>query len=124
MKNTNRYIKFFIFLDGRKDGLFLVRKSSSGDYVLSVLHNDQVNHFQILRHLEDAFFSIDECLKFHGLEALIQHYSATPNVLPENLILTDYVKGQPPPHDSRRHGRTNLLHRATNQGKVVFPYKN
>lgn len=91
-----------------------------GDYVLSVLYNDQVTHFQIRRHLGDAFFSIDECLKFHGLEVLIQHYMSTPNALPENLILTEYLKGQPPPHDSRRHGRTNLLHRATNQGKKCF----
>lgn len=110
-----------MFADGRKDGLFLVRESntSAGDYVLSVFHNDQCSHFQIRRHLGDSFFSIDECLNFHGLEVLIQHYTTTPNVLGENLILTEYVKGQPPPHDSRRHGRTNLLHRATHQGNYT-----
>nr|XP_023011700.1 tyrosine-protein kinase shark [Leptinotarsa decemlineata] len=107
--------------DGRKNGLFLVRESNSstGDYVLSVLHNDQVSHFQIRRHAEDAFFSIDECLKFHGLEVLIEHYTVTPNALPENLVLTEYVVKYPPPHDSRRHGRTNLLHRATDQGNYT-----
>lgn len=94
-------------------------KSSSGDYVLSVLNNDQLSHFQIRKHSDDAFFSIDECLKFHGLEVLIEHYTSTPNVLGENLILTEYVKGQSPPHDSRRLGKNaNLLHRATIQGKI------
>ncbi|XP_018576100.1 tyrosine-protein kinase shark isoform X2 [Anoplophora glabripennis] len=80
--------------DDKKDGLFLVRESNS---------------------------STDEYLKFHGLEVLIEHYTDNPNLLCEGLVLTDYVKGYPPPHDSRRHGRTNLLHRATNEGsyKVV-----
>lgn len=36
-------------------------------------------------------------------------------------MLTEPCRGDVPPHDSRRHGRTNLLHRATCQGnyKVV-----
>ncbi|KAJ8970015.1 hypothetical protein NQ314_001444 [Rhamnusium bicolor] len=107
--------------DIRGNGLFLVRESNSstGDYVLSVFYKDQVSHFQIRRHTEDAFFSIDECSKFHGLENLIDHYSTTPNALSEGLILTDCIKGSSPPHDSRRHGRTNLLHRATNQGNYT-----
>lgn len=66
-------------------------------------------------------FNTDEYLKFHGLEVLIEYYTNNSNLLCEGLVLTDYVKGDPPPHDSRRHGRTNLLHRATNEGsyKVV-----
>lgn len=46
--------------DGKIDGLFLVRESNSstGDYVLSVYYNEQISHFQIRRHREDAFFSI------------------------------------------------------------------
>lgn len=49
-----------MFLGNGKDGLFLVRDSSSsvGDFVLSVYHNGQINHFQIRKHAEDAFFSI------------------------------------------------------------------
>lgn len=31
-------------------------------------------------------------------------------------MLTDYIEGSLPPHDSRRKGHTNLLHRATDQG--------
>lgn len=101
--------------DGRSDGLFLVRESntSKGDFVLSVIYEGHVNHFQIRRHADDAFFSIDECLKFHGLEILIDYYSQHLGALAPGLKLTCYIKDKAPPHDSRRHGRTNLLHRAT-----------
>ncbi|KAG8285440.1 hypothetical protein J6590_080153 [Homalodisca vitripennis] len=33
--------------------------------------------------------------------------------------LTVPIKKDPPPHDSRRHGRTNLLHRATKEGNYT-----
>ncbi|EFA10985.1 tyrosine-protein kinase Shark [Tribolium castaneum] len=109
--------------EGRPDGSFLVRESNSstGDFVLSVLHNNEVSHFQIRRHSEDAFFSIDENTKIHGLESLIEHYVNTKGILSEGLSLTVPVKGDAPPDYSRRHGRTNLLHRATKEGnyKVV-----
>lgn len=32
--------------------------SSAGDYVLSVLGKDEVIHYQIRKHEDDAFFSI------------------------------------------------------------------
>lgn len=59
-----------------EDGVFLVRESSSsdGDYVLSVLHNEEVVHYQIRKHGEDAFFSIDDDVIVHGLETLIYYY--------------------------------------------------
>lgn len=46
--------------DLQVDGTFLVRESSSsvGDYVLSVLFDGEVIHYQIRKHGEDAFFSI------------------------------------------------------------------
>lgn len=49
----------FDFLDG-EDGSFLVRASSSspGDYVLTVRKEEEVLHYQIRKHKEDAFFSI------------------------------------------------------------------
>lgn len=54
------YILLFIVEDGGEEGLFLVRDSntSAGDFVLSVLFENQVVHYQIRRHGEDAFFSI------------------------------------------------------------------
>ena len=57
MENT---ICKFIFLGQHENGTFLVRESSSssGDYVLSVLHEGEVIHYQIRKHGEDAFFSI------------------------------------------------------------------
>lgn len=42
------------------EGGFLVRESSGspGDFVLTLLHNGDIVHYQIFRHGEDAFFSI------------------------------------------------------------------
>lgn len=103
-----------------EDGLFLVRESTSsaGDYVLSVLHNNVVIHYQIRRHGEDAFFSIDEETIIHGLDTLIEYYHG--EGLDVRLTRPPRIQ-DPPPHTSRRHGTTNLLHRATREGnyKVV-----
>jgi tyrosine-protein kinase len=54
------FLKFVVYVDGSEDGAFLVRESNTavGDYVLSVLHEGEVVHYQIRRHGEDAFFSI------------------------------------------------------------------
>lgn len=41
-------------------------------------------------------------------------------MLSEGLALTTPIRGDPPPDNSRRHGRTNLLHRATNQGNYTI----
>lgn len=115
-----------ILKDAPENGAFLVRESNSslGDYVLSVLQDDKVRHFQVRRHTEDVFFSIgslEECVKVHGLDSLIEYYLENPGLLGENIVLTLPIKGDPPPHDLRRHGRSNLLHRATVEGsyKVV-----
>ena len=47
---------------GMVDGLFLVRESSTadGDFVLSVVHEGSVIHYQIRRRGEDALFSLSE----------------------------------------------------------------
>ncbi|XP_048488932.1 tyrosine-protein kinase HTK16 isoform X1 [Plutella xylostella] len=101
-----------------EDGVFLVRESntSPGDYVLSVLHQGEVVHYQIRRHGEDAFFSIEEHTTVHGLDTLIQHYRTDSNGLVTPL--SGVCKGQPPPHESRTQGTTNLLHRATHAGEL------
>lgn len=48
--------------NGFEEGLFLVRESSSaiGDFVLSVVHANDVIHYQIRRRGEDALFSLSE----------------------------------------------------------------
>lgn len=74
----------------------------------------EVYHYQIRRHGEDAFFSIDEKQPIHGLDSLVEHYQTAANGLVTKL--TTIVRGEPPPHDTRSHGRTNLLHRATKEG--------
>ncbi|KAJ8681018.1 hypothetical protein QAD02_016805 [Eretmocerus hayati] len=101
--------------DDKEEGTFLVRESSSslGDYVLSVRHNNEVVHYQIRKHGEDAFFSIDDEVTIHGLDTLIEYYQQDNCGLV--TMLRTPCKGLPPPHDTRRHGRTNLLHRATEQ---------
>ena len=63
------------------------------------------------------FFPADEQSIIHGLETLIEYYQEAAHGLVTNL--TKVCKKDPPPHDSRRHGRTNLLHRATKEGKSI-----
>jgi tyrosine-protein kinase len=48
--------------NGFGEGLFLVRESSSaaGDFVLSVVHDGSVIHYQVRRRGEDALFSLSE----------------------------------------------------------------
>ncbi|CAG9759921.1 unnamed protein product [Ceutorhynchus assimilis] len=107
--------------DPRKiNGLFIVRDSvsSPSDYVLSVLFESQVNNYQIRRHQEDAFFSLNESVKFHGLENLIEYYKENP-LSDDGLVLTEYIEGSLPPHETRRSGSTNLLHRATDVGNFT-----
>ncbi|GAB6021261.1 hypothetical protein CHUAL_003875 [Chamberlinius hualienensis] len=102
------------------DGRFLVRESTTaiGDYVLSLLHdNHEVIHYQIRKHDEDAFFSIDEGPIIHGLETLIEYYRKDASGL--STKLGPFVRGQAPPADCRLHGRTNLLHRATKEGNYT-----
>lgn len=55
-----------LFVEGAENGVFIVRNSNSsiGDYVLSVYYNDDVTHFQIRKHTEDAFFSIGKKCQF------------------------------------------------------------
>lgn len=105
-----------LFLDDIADGYFLVREShsSDGDFVLSVRYLSDVFHYQIRRHGEDAFFSIDDQQPIHGLDSLIDHYQTAASGLVTQL--TVFMKSDPPPHDTRSHGRTNLLHRATKEG--------
>lgn len=60
------------------------------------------------------FFVIqDDETTIHGLDTLIEYYQSENHGL--KAILNKPLKGSPPPHDARRHGRTNLLHRATSQ---------
>lgn len=51
---------FFLLGELSRDGFFLVRESQTtpGDYGLSVVYGEEVIHYQIRRHGEDAFFSI------------------------------------------------------------------
>ncbi|CAG0882307.1 unnamed protein product [Darwinula stevensoni] len=100
------------------EGTFLVRESnsSSGDYVLSLVNSGKVVHFQIRQMGDDAFYAIDEGPVIHGLDTLIQYYQEDDHGLP--FKLGRMCIGMPPPHDTRKHGRTNLLHRAAKEGDL------
>ncbi|XP_065082934.1 tyrosine-protein kinase Shark isoform X2 [Ochlerotatus camptorhynchus] len=101
------------------DGVFMVRESTSseGDFVLSVLFQDEVVHYQIRRHGDDAFFSIDDHMPIHGLDSLIEHYRESSNGLVTRLQTV--CQSGPPPHDVRSHGKENLLHRATEKSNYT-----
>ncbi|XP_036330066.1 tyrosine-protein kinase Shark isoform X1 [Rhagoletis pomonella] len=104
-----------------EDGVFLIRECNSavGDFVLTLLHQNKVCHYQIRRHGGDAFFSIDDKVKIlHGLESLVEFYQMAANGLPTKL--TTFVKKELPPNDARRHGNTNLLHRATKENNATI----
>lgn len=56
-----------------RDGFFLVRESQTtpGDYGLSVVYGEEVIHYQIRRHGEDAFFSIGKFIENYNF---LLHY--------------------------------------------------
>ncbi|XP_073846652.1 SH2 ankyrin repeat kinase [Musca autumnalis] len=107
--------------NGEEDGTFLVRESNTaaGDFVLTLLHQGEVCHYQIRRHGEDAFFSIEDKVKIlHGLDTLIEYYQQSANGLVTKL--NKFIRKDPPPNETRSHGNTNLLHRAVmNNNHIV-----
>lgn len=107
--------------EGNEDGTFLVRESNtaSGDFVLTLLYQGEVCHYQIRRHGEDAFFSIEDKVKIlHGLDTLIDFYRLEANGLVTKL--NKHIRKDLPPNGTRSHGSTNLLHRAVmNNNHVV-----
>jgi len=109
---------------GFAEGLFLVRESGScpRDFVLSVVHNRAVIHYQIRkRDSEDALFSLGLDNKIiQGLDALINYYKSN-NKTGLQHCLSDHVPLSIAPPEVRLHGTENLLHRACKVGdlKVV-----
>lgn len=110
-----------LYVGSCEDGTFLVRESNTaaGDFVLTLLYQGEVCHYQIRRHGEDAFFSIEDKVKIlHGLDTLVEFYQQAANGLVTQL--TKHIRKDPPPNDTRSHGSTNLLHRAViNNNHVV-----
>ncbi|XP_006819141.1 tyrosine-protein kinase HTK16-like [Saccoglossus kowalevskii] len=104
--------------NGNSEGLYLIRESvtAEGDFVLSVIHNEQPQHFQIQR-FTDLLFQIDDGPIFQGLDQLITYYSQAANGLPTKL--TRFCKGTQPPSQLRRYGRNTPLHRATLEKDVT-----
>lgn len=105
-------------LDENENGIFLVRDSttSRGDYVLSVLYNESVTHYQIRRHQDDSFFSIFDPTPVHGLDKLIDYYRENQGDLVTTL--NKFIKNKPPPSYDTLSGKTNLLHRVISIGNL------
>lgn len=61
---------------------------------------------------------LDEQTICHGLETLIEYYQQSCHGLV--VSLGNPIIKDPPPPDTRRHGRTNLLHRATKEGHCIY----
>jgi tyrosine-protein kinase len=101
--------------NGSSEGLFLVRESvsSPGDYALSVVQSGSIVHYQIRKIGDDAFFSIDNGLVIHGLDMLLKYLRELSDTNDSVIILKNHCRCENPPPDTRRHGRNNLLHRAT-----------
>lgn len=62
------------------------------------------------QHGEDAFFSVNGQNIHHGLDDLIEFYRKSNTNLCTKL--SNFVKKLPPPIETRKHGKKNLLHRA------------
>lgn len=66
--------------------------------------------------MKDCFLT-EEKITSHGLDSLIEYYQELAHGLVTKL--TKPFNCSPPPHNSRRNGRTNLLHRATKEGNYI-----
>ncbi|XP_022088083.1 tyrosine-protein kinase HTK16-like [Acanthaster planci] len=108
--------------NGNTEGLFLVRESTSspGDFVVSLVHDGQPQHFQI-HCLGDFYYQVDNGPLFQGLDALINFYVEGANGLSTRLV--DFCKGEAPPATARRRGRTTPLHRAVLDGNLTLILK-
>lgn len=93
-------------------------------------------HHQIQRY-RNEFFSFGDQIPVRSFDELMEQYraaqvslngsainlvpilseSSMPLVMPQ-LVATPSDASSPPPPESRRHGRTTLLHRATRKGNI------
>ena len=62
------------------------------------MKNNEVIHFQIRKHGDDAIFSIEDNLLFHGLDSLMEYYQDNSKQI--LVHLSSFVKGERPPVDS------------------------
>ena len=102
-----------------RDGFFLVRDCSSapGDFVISVLINNQIMHYQI-NCVSENKFSIDNGPIFQGLDTLISHYQVKSDGLP--CRLTAFCRGALPPPNCLKFGIDTPLHKACSSGNAAL----
>lgn len=100
---------------GMKQGLFIVRESVNvpGSYVLSLIHKDETQHFQINTSPHSGCFSIDNGPPFVGLDQLIKFYKSGSNGLPTSL--GSHCAGSSLPPHLRKSGDNTILHQCVDE---------
>lgn len=80
------------------------------------MYQNEFYHYQIQKHGDDSFFSIDSQLIHHGLDGLIEYYKHADSNLCTRL--QRFSKKGPPPTKFCKLGKANLLHRATKHNNL------
>ncbi|NWY29293.1 GRAP2 protein, partial [Pheucticus melanocephalus] len=70
-------------------GCFIVRASqnSHGDFSISVRHEDDVQHFKVMRDSKGSYYLWTE--KFHSLNKLVDYYKTTSISRQKQIFLRD-----------------------------------
>lgn len=101
---------------GLKQGLFVVRESVNipGSYVLSLVHKNDTQHFQINTSPHSGCFSIDNGPPFVGLDQLVKFYKSGSNGLPTSLGGHCSSSTVLPAH-LKQYGENTILHQCVDE---------
>ncbi|XP_056337769.1 GRB2-related adapter protein 2 isoform X2 [Oenanthe melanoleuca] len=97
-------------------GCFIVRASqnSHGDFSISVRHEDDVQHFKVMRDSKGSYYLWTE--KFHSLNKLVDYYRTTSISRQKQIFLRDNSQ-----EEQERHGgsldRKDVMHRLRDHGQ-------
>ncbi|XP_031205681.1 GRB2-related adapter protein 2 isoform X1 [Mastomys coucha] len=82
-------------LMGKGIGFFIIRasQSSPGDFSISVRHEDDVQHFKVMRDTKGNYFLWTE--KFPSLNKLVDYYRTTSISKQKQIFLRDGTQDQP-----------------------------
>ncbi|GAB1299614.1 GRB2-related adaptor protein 2 [Apodemus speciosus] len=81
-------------LMGKEIGFFIIRasQSSPGDFSISVRHEDDVQHFKVMRDTKGSYFLWTE--KFPSLNKLVDYYRTTSISKQKQIFLRDGTQDQ------------------------------
>ncbi|XP_064419242.1 GRB2-related adapter protein 2b isoform X1 [Latimeria chalumnae] len=83
------------FLMGQELGFFIIRdsQSSPGDFSISVRHEDDVQHFKVMRDAKGNYFLWTE--KFTSLNKLVDYYKTSSISKQKQIFLMDGTRPEP-----------------------------